>query len=85
MEHINRPCSGQLINEEKICNSFTIQGEILDSPRCSTSAQYKEKINQQFYADFFSRIALYSRTSMIQTPGNHENMFETGVIRANEN
>ena len=26
----------------------------------------------------------YSRTSMARTPLNHENMFETGVVRANE-
>ena len=35
-------------------------------------------LNQQLF------LKIYSRTSMARTPWNHENMFETRVVRANE-
>ena len=34
--------------------------------------------------DVLAYILRYSRTSMARTPSDHENMFEIGVVRANE-
>ena len=46
------------------------------------SQVFLQKALHQTHRVFKFRI--YSRTSMARTPWNHENMFETGVVRANE-
>ena len=42
---------------------------------------------QELQRNYFSNTTdelIYSRTSMARTPLNHENIFDTGVVRANE-
>ena len=61
---------------------MTIMSSNIDNEHKRTP--FPSVFNMKVFNQKCNSLAIYSRTSMARTRWDHENMFETGVVRANE-